>query len=48
VSSTKLARKNWRIKRSAMPTWYKQRHGVRARALSGAARVAKHRPRPVR
>jgi sec-independent protein translocase protein TatB len=40
-------KKNWRLKRSAMPAWYKQRHGVRARALSGAARVAKYRPKPV-
>jgi sec-independent protein translocase protein TatB len=38
-------RKNWRLKRAAMPRWYKQRHGVRAQALSGAARVAKHRPK---
>ena len=44
----KPPRKNWRVKRSAMPAWYKQRHGVRAKALSGAARVAKYRPRPVR
>lgn len=37
-------KKNWRLKRSAMPQWYKQRHGVRARAQSGAARVARFRP----
>ena len=36
--------KNWRIKRSATPQWYKSRHGVRTRALSGAARVARFRP----
>jgi sec-independent protein translocase protein TatB len=48
LSEYKSPRKNWRVKRSAMPAWYKQRHGVRAKALSGAARVAKHRPRPVR
>jgi sec-independent protein translocase protein TatB len=36
--------KNWRLKRGAMPQWYKARHGVRAKALSGAARVARHRP----
>jgi sec-independent protein translocase protein TatB len=36
--------KNWRLKRSAVPQWYKQRHGVRAKALSGAARVARFRP----
>ena len=37
-------KKNWRLKRGAMPQWYKQRHGVRAKALSGAARVARFRP----
>jgi len=37
-------RKNWRVKRSAMPQWYKQRHGVRGKAQSGAARVARFRP----
>ena len=38
-------RKNWRLKRSAMPQWYKQRHGVRNKAQSGAARVARFRPK---
>jgi sec-independent protein translocase protein TatB len=37
-------RKNWRLKRGSMPQWYKQRHGVRTRAQSGAARVARFRP----
>ena len=37
-------KKNWRLKRGAMPQWYKQRHGIRAKALSGAARVARFRP----
>ena len=37
--------KKWRLKRGATPTWYKARHGVRTRALSGAARVARFRPR---
>ena len=37
-------KKNWRLKRGAMPHWYKQRHGVRTRAQSGAARVARFRP----
>jgi sec-independent protein translocase protein TatB len=37
-------KKHWRLKRSAMPQWYKQRHGVRAKAQSGAARVARFRP----
>ena len=37
--------KNWRVKRSAMPQWYKQRHGVRRQVQSGAARVARYRPK---
>ncbi|MGE5116115.1 MAG: Sec-independent protein translocase protein TatB [Betaproteobacteria bacterium] len=36
--------KKWRLKRGAMPQWYKQRNGVRTRAQSGAARVARFRP----
>jgi sec-independent protein translocase protein TatB len=41
----KHPKKNWRLKRGAMPQWYKQRNGVRTKALSGAARVARYRPR---
>lgn len=37
-------KKNWRLKRGAMPQWYKQRHGIRGKAQSGAARVARFRP----
>jgi sec-independent protein translocase protein TatB len=37
--------KNWRLKRGAMPQWYKARAGVRTKALSGAARVARYRPK---
>ncbi|WP_290870208.1 Sec-independent protein translocase protein TatB [Aquabacterium sp.] len=37
-------RKNWRLKRTAMPLWYKQTHGIRRHAQSGAARVARFRP----
>lgn len=37
-------KKNWRLKRGATPQWYKQRNGVRTRAQSGAARVARFRP----
>ncbi len=40
-------KKNWRLKRGAMPAWYKQRQGIRTKALSGAARVARFRPRPL-
>jgi sec-independent protein translocase protein TatB len=38
-------RKNWRLKRGALPKWYKQRQGVRTRVQSAAARVARFRPR---
>ena len=38
-------KKNWRLKRGAMPQWYKQKNGIRGRAQSGAARVARFRPR---
>lgn len=38
-------KKKWRVKQGAVPHWYKARAGVRTRALSGAARVAKYRPR---
>ncbi len=38
-------RKNWRLKRGAVPQWYKSRTGVRTKAQSGAARVARFRPR---
>jgi sec-independent protein translocase protein TatB len=37
-------KKNWRLKRGAMPQWYKQRAGIRTKAQSGAARVARFRP----
>lgn len=37
--------KNWRIKQKAMPQWFKARAGVRTRTQSGAARVARFRPR---
>ena len=41
----KPPKKNWRVKRAAVPAWYKQRNGVRVHAQSGAARVARFRPR---
>jgi len=40
----KHPKKNWRLKRGATPQWYKQRHGIRGKAQSGAARVARFRP----
>lgn len=38
-------RKKWRLKQGATPHWYKARNGIRTRALSGAARVARYRPK---
>ena len=40
--------KKWRVKQGAVPQWFKARSGVRTRAQSGAARVARFRPRPGR
>lgn len=37
--------KNFRLKRSAVPRWYKSRQGVRTHVQSGAARVARFRPK---
>jgi sec-independent protein translocase protein TatB len=44
----KRPNKHWRLKKSAMPQWYKQRQGIRTRAMSGAARVARFRPPAVK
>lgn len=44
VPSYRNPGKNWRIKRAATPQWYKSRNGVRTKAQSGAARVARYRP----
>lgn len=43
----KHPKKKWRIKQGATPNWYKSRTGIRTRALSGAARVARFRPSKV-
>ncbi|MEO7547534.1 MAG: Sec-independent protein translocase protein TatB [Ramlibacter sp.] len=40
----KHPKKKWRIKQGATPNWYKARNGIRTKALSGAARVARYRP----
>ncbi len=40
-------KKKWRVKLGATPSWYKARTGTRTKALSGAARVARFRPRKV-
>ena len=44
----RLPKKKWRLKRGAMPQWFKARSGVRTKAQSGAARVARFRPQPGR
>jgi sec-independent protein translocase protein TatB len=38
-------KKNWRLKRGATPQWYKAKARVRTHVQSGAARVARFRPR---
>ena len=45
VPSYRHPGKNWRLKRGAVPRWYKARAGVRTHVQSGAARVARFRPR---
>lgn len=40
----KHPKKKWRIKQGAVPHWYKARTGMRTKAQSGAARVARFRP----
>ncbi|WP_109478276.1 Sec-independent protein translocase protein TatB [Paraburkholderia sp. C35] len=37
-------RKNWRVKQTATPNWYKRATLRRTRVQSGAARVARHTP----
>lgn len=44
VPSYKNPRKNWRLKRGATPAWYKRQAGIKTKAQSGAARVARFRP----
>lgn len=40
----KHPKKKWRLRQGATPQWYKARNGIRTKALSGAARVARYRP----
>ncbi len=44
IPEYKNPNKKWRARQGAMPNWYKARTGVRTKALSGAARVARYRP----
>ena len=41
----KHPKKKWRLKTGATPQWYKARSGMRTRTQSGAARVARFRPK---
>ena len=44
IPEYKNPNKKWRARQGAMPNWYKARTGVRTKARSGAARVARYRP----
>ncbi|WP_434661110.1 Sec-independent protein translocase protein TatB [Paraburkholderia sp. A3BS-1L] len=43
-----VKRKNWRVKQTATPVWYKRATLRRTRVQSGAARVAQHTPASLR
>ncbi len=43
VPNSKPAKKNWRLKRTRTPQWFKQSAGIRQHVQSGAARVKRHR-----
>ncbi len=45
ASEYKVPKKRWRAKVGAVPNWYKNRTGVKTHVLSGAARVARYRPK---
>ncbi|SAK85459.1 sec-independent translocase [Caballeronia hypogeia] len=48
TSASTAKRKNWRVKQSAIPNWYKRTTSRRTRVQSGAARVARHTPATLR
>ncbi|SAL49706.1 translocase [Caballeronia sordidicola] len=47
-SASSGKRKNWRVKQSAIPNWYKRTSVRKTRVQSGAARVARHTPETLR
>jgi sec-independent protein translocase protein TatB len=47
-SASPAKRKNWRVKQSAIPNWYKRTSVRKTRVQSGAARVARHTPETMR
>lgn len=44
AAKAKSFRRKKLARTTAVPTWYKQRHGGKSHLLSGAARVSKYRP----
>jgi sec-independent protein translocase protein TatB len=48
TSTSPAKRKNWRVKQTAIPNWYKRTTSRRTRVQSGAARVARHTPETLR
>jgi sec-independent protein translocase protein TatB len=48
TGSSQNRRKNWRVKQSAIPNWYKRTTFRKTRVQSGAARVARHTPETLR
>lgn len=45
IPEYKHPKKKWRLKTGATPQWFKARSGIRTRTQSGAARVARFRPK---
>ncbi|MBJ9624736.1 Sec-independent protein translocase protein TatB [Burkholderia multivorans] len=48
VAASAPKRRNWRVKQSATPVWYKRATTRRTHVQSGAARVARHQPASLR
>jgi sec-independent protein translocase protein TatB len=48
AGSSPNKRRNWRVRQSAIPSWYKRTTLRKTRVQSGAARVARHTPETLR
>ncbi|AGK48485.1 twin arginine-targeting protein translocase TatB [Burkholderia thailandensis MSMB121] len=48
VAAAPAKRRNWRVKKTATPVWYKRATLRRTQVQSGAARVARHQPSSLR
>jgi sec-independent protein translocase protein TatB len=48
AGSSRNKRKNWRVRQSTIPNWYKRTTLRKTRVQSGAARVARHTPETLR